>query len=448
MQQRVHAWLHLAAVVVLLSLVDARPRKRVSASWEELRVPRTFAQHSLFAYDPLVDDQRLVDTLAAPTILRVLPDPFLSNFQRCMSAANTTDKQPWTASHHGPLGGHSAILGVSAKGRILGAGAHGGGARPVYLTSNDTAAPFPSAQSSSWNVPFSVQAFTGRMDALFRSAGLDTVVLMSFSEALHPSEPTVFHDIVLNWLAHCRRVDVLKHVLVVGASVRDCDLVVDFAPCIVHARVSRGFSRAEPADFRWLYAWALSAAGYNVLQADADAVFTQNPLRYMPHHQPFLFAGLLDSDALGTYRLGYCQELHNPCQSTGLTWMRADARVTQALADFVDLLQRGDVWEQLLWNQEMKPFVAKGLHRALPRFGPGSFSNWVNVVQALTNQFTEPAVIHLGFEGTLREPRHKTHLLRCAQLLFPSDVLRSNVSWPYTSPRQAAVARSEGGIPL
>ena len=218
----------------------------------------------------------------------------------------------------------------------------------------------------------------GRIRSHIRSLAISApIILHSFNiDDVHD-----YKSLMSTWAAHCRRVGLQNHVLLVGMSTSDCEFGRTLAPCIVNNNTVSGFNRTLPADVRWLWSLALLRARVDVVQTDADALPLANFMADLERIDAPFVSALSDRDFYGTAppfgsALWYCRTdpLHPvhgsaPCQSTAFMHMRPLGPVLHEVWSMVHELQststvlqqrEGAAWEQEMWDGHARRLQAQG----------------------------------------------------------------------------------------
>lgn len=229
------------------------------------------------------------------------------------------------------------------------------------------------------------------------------------------------------WWSHIMAVGLENHALMITYDRRDCH-TLPVKNCVVHSvpemLKTMNETRIPPNNgglipgaglavvSKWTWSLEFLKAGYNVLFADNDAAFAQNPLDYWwrPEVKHYDVMGLSDWRTRGG-EVGYCNRKMREvnCQSTGIMYFRCNERTIASVSEMVKVAappRRG--WEQAVWQQFIPRIssVHNGTYQLLP------LSHFMNLEWVKTSN-PEAVAVHMGYvHGTC----NKIHAFWCIGL--------------------------------
>uniref|UniRef100_A0A7S1LTH9 Nucleotide-diphospho-sugar transferase domain-containing protein n=1 Tax=Alexandrium catenella TaxID=2925 RepID=A0A7S1LTH9_ALECA len=237
------------------------------------------------------------------------------------------------------------------------------------------------------------------------------------------------------WFSHLRSVGLEDHTLMITYDQKDCH-TFPVKNCVVQKvddmlRVMKE-TKVPPNNgglihgaglavvSKWTWSLEFAKAGYNVLFADNDAVFVQNPFDYWwrPEVKKYDIMGLSDWRTKGG-EVGYCRRnIHDiNCQSTGIMFFRSNSRTIASITEMVkEATPPGRAWEQALW-QKFIPRIAqihKGTYQLLPlkyfmnlewveKRNPDAVAVHMGYVHGMCNKIHAFWCVGLGVEGLERD---------------------------------------------
>ena len=368
------------------------------------RIPILPAGLSPVSFD-LATDPFLLSTVEPMPGERLLPEPFMANYEECMRDPLNTATRHRRYGPFPPLQrgftvpgfkrGDFPIIHIAKLPRIQHA--------------------WPAMPSRSLPEP---GAFKAMMVSLNRSR---PVFMHAFARDVRQHDESEYHagftPMVINWMGHAAHVGLAEHVLFISQTAKDCAEVSLFAPCIVHSPLLAHpwpNMHASPANFRWIYAYLLLQAGFDTVSLDADALLLRNPVSFLERGKDV--AGITDA-YLTSNGTAECGEVSYPCQSTGFTYMRATLQVLEAVANMTLSYDGG--FEQGVWNAIYAPrLISQGVYELLPLTGSDVFANWEDVVSGMVSRNKlsfNLTLLHLGKAGNGNK---KEFQFRCMQLWF------------------------------